>query len=179
MGIQQRRLRLVLAYGLLLLPTIVLEAKKATEGNANSPLDWAPVTDPSRVEYDQFARDFGSGDVAIVGWTGCDIDNTQLDDVTHVLRTDASFFHGEDWLFDQVTSGREVARELAARGIPASDITRRLRGTLVGVDQRTTCLIVGFTPAGLRRRSELVPRIQEVIYHQCGVGRWPSTWQDR
>ena len=169
MGIQKRRLQLVLAYGLLLLPTILFEAKKAAEGNANSPLDWAPATDGSRVEYDDFANTFGPGDVVVASWEGCDIDAPQLDDLVDALRNDPLFFEGKSWLFDRVISGREVARELAMQGIPNAEIMRRLRGTLIGVDQRTTCLIVGFTKEGLTQRAELVPRIQQVVEQHCRV----------
>jgi hypothetical protein len=44
-----------------------------------------------------------------------------------------------------------------------------LRGSLIGDDQQTTCLVVAFNAAGLKRRGELVPYIRAVVTKYADV----------
>lgn len=107
MDIAQRRFRLVMIYGVVLLPVVVWQAMQAVQTTANSPLDWAPADFPARIEYDNFTRTFGSGDVVVLSWEGCTINLPQLDQLAKALRRDPEFYDRDDWLFDQVATGRD------------------------------------------------------------------------
>jgi predicted RND superfamily exporter protein len=158
----QGRFRLLVAYAILTLPTVAMEAVQALQPHVNSPLEWIPATEKGRREYDQFCEKFGSGDIVIVSWDGCTIDEVALDRIAAVLRSRLFYDHSE-WLFDRVVSGREMVVEFTRCGLTDAEAIARLRGTLIGPDGRTTCLVVGFTPAGLARRAELVQQIRSAI----------------
>ncbi|NUQ65761.1 MAG: MMPL family transporter [Pirellulales bacterium] len=168
----KKRYALLIAYVLVLLPTVLVAARKTLESNANSPLDWVPASFGPRHEYDRFCESFGSGDVVVIGWPGCTVDEPRLDLFADLLRKSADFY-GPDghWYFDRVITGREVLGKLTAPplGLPRDEALRRLRGSLVGPDASTTCVLIGFTPAGLDQREKLVARIREAATQQCGV----------
>ncbi len=166
------RYRLYLIYLTLLLPAIVYGAAGAMRDNANSPLDWVPSSFPPRAAFDHFLRRFGSGDLLIVGWPECRIDDGRLDAVESVLR-ESSVFRSEagSSYFESVTSGRRLLGKMAAleawgNGAP---LRRRLRGSWIGPDGRSTYLMIAFTPAGLARRAELVDLVRVAVHRYAGV----------
>jgi uncharacterized protein len=169
MGIQKQRFRLLLIYGVVLSPLVIWQAMQAVETTANSPLDWSPANSPARVEYSNFERTFGSGDVVVLSWEGCTIAQQQLDSFVAVLREAPAFFDAKHSLFDQVTSGRELVQQLVSVGIAEAEAIDRLRGTMIGSDGSTTFVVIGFTKQGLAQRARLVPLIQQAAERYCGV----------
>ncbi len=170
---QTRQLRLILIYLLIAAPFILLGAARSLQSNANSPLDWVPATFAPRAEYDAFCRAFGPGDTVVASWDGCTLDEPKLDALCHELRQSPSFRSGETWLFERVVSGREVLENLTAGPAPvaAGEVSRRFRGSLIGPDGRTTCVVITLTATGLRQRERLVASIQDEIERTCGVAR--------
>ncbi len=165
----QRRLRLACVYAVLLLPLVVLHAADALRSDVNSPLEWAPRDDPARECYDAFADQFGSGDVLIISWPECTVEETRLDRLTAALRHHSVFFEDGEWLFDGVTSGRESIREFTQQGLSTVEAVGRLRHAMIGDDDRTTCLVIGFTKPAVQNRAKLVPLIQDAVQHTCGA----------
>lgn len=168
----RRRLRLVFLYLALALPFVIYGATQTLSSNVNSPLDWVPRSFPPRAAYDEFGDTFGPGDTVIAGWDGCTLDQWRLDPLVQALR-EAAPFHDADgsWLFHRVVCGREMAQQLASgpARLDWNQAVERLQSSLVGPDGNTTCLIVTFTPAGLRQRHRLVTDIQDTIERICGV----------
>lgn len=167
-----RRLRLVFLYLALALPFVIYGAMQTLSSNVNSPLDWVPRSFPPRAAYDAFGESFGPGDTVIASWDGCTLDEWRLDPLVQALREAPQFYdaHGA-WLFHSVACGREMVEQLASgsAGLDWNQAAERLRGSLVGPDAQTTCLIVAFTPAGSKQRQQLVTNIQETIERVCGV----------
>lgn len=177
-AVRRRRWRLMLAYALILAPTIVLGAMRALEANNNSPIDWVDASFAPRAAYDEFCDAFGPGDTVVVSWPGCTLYETRLDTLVERLRSDSVFFDDEhNWLLHSVVSGRESAIAMtapqAAAGQPAmtpDQAIDRLRPGLVGPDRRTTAVVVTFTAEGLAVRSQLVPAIRDLVQEVVGVG---------
>lgn len=167
----RRRFRLIFLYLLLLSPWIAQGAMSALESSANSPLDWVNTDFAPRRDYDRFVDDFGGGDVVVISWPGCKIDDCRLDVFTQSLRHSRSFFDGDDWLFHRVTSGREVLRQMMSppMSLSVSDATHRISGTLLGRDGATTAVVIGFNEAGLRQRGRLVPLIRAAAWKYAGA----------
>lgn len=181
------RLRLVLLYGLLLTPWVGYGTWCTLQGNSNSPLNWVSKEYPARATYNEFCDLFGQGDVVVISWPGCTIQEARPDQLAQALRTASGFFDAQGkWYFDQVTSGRELVH-LLTRPINSPDSASppdlpitvspldlataadRLRGILVGPDGQTTCLVIGFTAEGLKVRNKLVPLIKSAASHYCGI----------
>jgi hypothetical protein len=108
------RFRLIFVYLLLLSPWIAQGAISAFESTANSPLDWVDNDFAPRADYDRFVDNFGAGDVVVISWPGCTIDDPRLDAYVQSLRSAPAFYDGDDWLFHRVTSGREVLRQMTS-----------------------------------------------------------------
>jgi len=169
---QTRRMRLLAFYAVCCLPPIVWGAIHALQTNSNSPLDWVPDTFPPRAAYDAHAARFGPGDLVVMSWPGCTIDEPRLDDLVRVLREDEEF-HDADGapLFAQVSSGREFVDQLTTGPGPISreSALDRLQNRFVGPDGRQTCVVVTFTSSALRDRARLVDGIQTRVRDVCGV----------
>lgn len=167
-----RRLRLVFLYLVITLPLVGYGAMQSMSSNANSPIDWVTSAFQPRADYDQFCAAFGPGDAVVASWDGCTVDDSRLDELLRALR-ESKLFHDADgrWYFDRVVSGREIIVQMATRAapVPWQDAAARLQGTLVGPDGRTTCVVVTFTPQGLKQRQRLVWLIQMAIEDFCGV----------
>ena len=166
---QHRRFRLLIAYGILLLPMVVIEASNAVQGTVNSPLSWMSPLDSERATYEAFTDEFGGGDTLLVSWDGCDFRCSELDALMRALRTDPVFFEGTHGFFERVTNGRELVLQIIKNGLSPNKAVRRCRGTLVGPDLATTCVVVTFRKDAVAHRATLVPLIQRAIEVYCGV----------
>ncbi len=172
MTIHRKRFLLLAVYALIALPFVAFSAVRVLRSNANSPLDWMPESMLAKRAYLDFTKQFESGDVVVVSWPGCMIDEPKLDRVAQSLRR-SKVFHDEKeaWYFDRVVSGREVAESLTAEpvSLPREKVAQRLRGSLIGDDGETTCLVIAFNSAGLKRRGELVPYIRAAVTKYADV----------
>ncbi|WP_298863275.1 MMPL family transporter [uncultured Gimesia sp.] len=170
MSINRRRFWLLVSYLLLLLPLIGYGASQAMQTKVNSPIDWVNSDFPARNDYDQFCQVFGNSDTVIISWPECTIDNPDLDRFVKALCT-ADEFQDEQqqWYFERVISGRELYRSLNApqMGLANEEVHSRLRGTFIGEDGKTTCIIVSFTPEGLQKRKALVASIRDALQQHC------------
>ena len=176
MSISHARLRLLLLYTALLLPFIAWGASQALKANNNSPIDWVTNAFGPKAEYTHHCQQFGPSDTVSLSWPGCSIQNPKLDTLVNTLRTAPVFFDNDQWLFESVTSGREVVALLSNSahqgGRPAispDDAARRLKTHLVGPDGVTTAVVVTFNAEGLKQRKHLVDLIQMAARDLCGV----------
>lgn len=167
----RRRFRLILIYLLLLAPWIAKGAISALETTANSPLDWVDDDFAPRRDYDRFTEEFGAGDVVVISWPGCLVDDPRLDQFTASLRKSPGFFDGDLWLFHRVTSGRGVLQQLTSEpmSLPLGEAKQRISGKLLGPDGDTTAVVIGFNEDGLRQRSRLVPLIRAAAEKYAGA----------
>ena len=166
MTIHRKRFLLLAVYALIAFPFVAFAAVRVLKSNANSPLDWMPESMPAKRTYLDFTKQFESGDVIVVSWPGCTIDEPKLDRVTQSLRR-SKVFHDEHeaWYFDRVVSGREVVKSMMAEpvNLTREKVVERLRGSLVGNDGETTCLVIAFNANGLKHRSDIVPYIRAAV----------------
>lgn len=168
----RRRQFILLAYAAISLPLVVDGALHALGSNANSPLDWVGDDFAPRRMYRAFRAAFGPGDLLIMSWPGCSVEDERLDRLCAVLRKDDVFRDVRgDWYFDRATSGREMLAALTSppQNLGPDDAAARLRGSFIGQDGKTTFLIVAFNEAGLARRASLVDAIRKAATACCGV----------
>lgn len=165
----RRRYLLLLLYAALSAPLVATGAYQAMKTNANSPLDWVGDSFAPRRKYDDFRRAFGSGDLVVLSWPGCTIDEPRLDQLARYLQSEARFRdEADNWYFERTWTGRDALRALTARaGLDQARAVRRLVGTLIGPDHETTCVVVAFTRNGLAHRRQLVQWIQDAAEELC------------
>lgn len=145
----QRNSPWVLAAFAALLPLVAWGAWHAYDRRDNSVLGWLPERSPVTRAYRDFLRVFGPDETVLVSWDACRLDDAALDRLaTMVTEHMASAVRGERpvW-FAAVTTGTELRNHvMEASGVAAADAAARLRGTLVGPDDATTCAIVTLHP---------------------------------
>lgn len=170
--LHRRRFRLLLLYGLLSLPVVLLGARAALRVNANSPLSWVPETFPARAAFDNFRQMFGSGDVALVAWSGGTVDDSRIPRFVLLLRKSPTFrLPDGSPVFERVISGTEVYERLVQPPIDLdeAEATRRLRGSLLGPDGVSTGVVVVFDPRALSERGRWVALIRAAATRHCAV----------
>ena len=153
-------------------PVIGWGAWQALQFNLSSPVDWVPDRHPAKRNYLQFTERFETGDVVVASWPGCTVDDPRLKDLAETLRhtTSGHDAQGKAY-FDRILTGYEVLRELTAEPLNLSrdEALRRLRGTLVGADGKTTCAVVSFLPAGVSDRARAVRLLRAALEKRCGI----------
>jgi predicted RND superfamily exporter protein len=147
-------------------PWIVSSAIGILSVDATTPMEWVPATFPPRQAYDQFTREFESGDVVVATWPGCTLDSPAIDRfITAATGPDAPRDpQGRPW-FESVATGSGALARLADPPLSLDQETaiERLEGVLVGPDGKTTCLVIPFTRAGLADRRQAVAWIRRML----------------
>lgn len=170
-----RLFRTSIVAGLLLaaaMPFVARTAITMLTAESTIPFDWVPAAFPARRDYARFTADFGSGDMVVASWPECTLDASVADRFAAratgpAAPRDAA---GRPW-FDSVTTGRAALERLVAPplALDHAEAVDRLRGVVVGPDGERTCVIVGFTPAGLADRRRSVAWIRDTLHDMAGV----------
>ena len=109
------------------------------QSNTEDVLQWLPDNSPTRAEYNDFERKFGSDDFLLATWDGCAIDDPRLVQFCENLtRKDSSD------LIQSVVNGSDVLTKLRDEiDLPTKHIVSRFKGIFFGVDDanQTLCLL--------------------------------------
>ncbi len=147
-------------------PWIASSAIAILSVDPTTPMEWVPATFPPRQAYDQFTREFESGDVVVATWPGCTLDAPAIDRfITAATGPDAPRdSQGRVW-FESVATGSNALARLADPPLSLDRATalERLEGVLVGPDGKTTCLVIPFTREGLADRRQAVAWIRQML----------------
>jgi len=145
-------------------PLIARSALTVLGVESTTPIEWVPEEFAPRRDYDRFTRDFESGDVVVASWPGCTLGAAAIDRVIAAATgpeapRDAA---GRLW-FESVASGSEAIQRLTDPPLALDRATavERLKGVIVGPDGQQTCVIFGFTRAGLVDRRRAVAWIRD------------------
>ncbi|MFM7243735.1 MAG: MMPL family transporter, partial [Planctomycetaceae bacterium] len=147
-------------------PLIVRSALTVLGVESTTPIEWVPESFVPRRDYDRFTREFESGDVVVASWPGCTIGAPGIDRVIEAATGPRAPCDpaGQPW-FESVASGSEAVERLTdpplALGREAA--VERLKGVIVGPDGQQTCVIFGFTRAGLIDRRRAVAWIRDLL----------------
>ncbi|MCA9177853.1 MAG: MMPL family transporter [Planctomycetales bacterium] len=168
----RKRFFILLLYLVLLLPLVVSGAIQALQTNANSPIDWVSAEFPAKRVYAEFRQQFGPGDVVVMSWPGCTVDEARLDPLMVSLRQSKAFHSPElEPYFERVACGREEVLKLTADPmfLSETEARARLQGALLGSDGHQTCVVVTFNELGLADRSRIVPLLKRAAVKFCGA----------
>jgi predicted RND superfamily exporter protein len=147
-------------------PFIAWASFTVLEAESQTPMEWVPPDFPQRQEYDRFSAIFGSGDVVVATWDGCQLDSPTVQRVVAAATgpNAPADGQGRHW-FDSVTDGTTVIARLtdAPLRLDRDTAIERLQGILVGPDRSSTCVAFALTPAGLADRKRAVPWIRDLV----------------
>jgi predicted RND superfamily exporter protein len=139
-------------------PVIVMSAIGILGVESTTPIEWVPESFAPRRAYDQFTREFESGDVVVASWPGCTVGAPGIDRFIEAATGTAGprDAAGLPW-FESVASGSQALERLVQPPLELdrAEAIERLKGVIIGPDGRQTFLAIGFTRAGLvdRRRA--------------------------
>ncbi len=147
-------------------PVIVRSAIGILGVESTTPIDWVPESFAPRRAYEEFTREFESGDVVIASWPGCTVGAPAIDRFIQAATgpeapCDAA---GRPW-FKSVASGSQAVARLATPplSLDREEALSRLEGVIVGPDGKQTCLVIGFTREGLADRRRATAWIRDLL----------------
>ena len=134
--------------------------------DATTPIDWVPQRFPPRRAYQEFTREFESGDVVVVSWPGCELGSQGLARLVEAATVGPPPCdrQGRPW-FEGIATGTTVLERLTQPPLALDRDTAidRLTGVLIGPDGKTTMAAIGFTREGLEDRKRAVGWIRDTI----------------
>ena len=141
----------------------------------NAPLRWIPRDSVTRAGFNRFLAQFESHEMLLVSWPGCTVDDLRLKEVGAALKAvrDRRAASGEPELISEVLSGYTMLRMLRREPARLSRNVAldRMRGSLVGADGQTSCVVVTLTEHGALRRRESFNLTLETIQRVTGLQR--------
>jgi len=152
----------------LTLPWLGWGVVQALRSNNNDPRQWLPLGFDEADTYEWFQDRFGRDEMTVVSWPGCTLEDDRVDKLAAALTE----VDGPGW-FEFVLTGPELVRKLSGEriGVSRSTAIRRLRGTFIGRDGQTTCLVLIVSEKGTRDRVSAVEHVIATAERQCGLSR--------
>lgn len=158
----------LLVAGLMLVvyPVVILGAVYALLHSSNDLLDWIPEGTPARRAYTDFTERFGTGEIAIVSWPGCTMDDARLAALAAQLRD-----RRRSSYFDRVTTGPELVEQLTTSRFELTEQQAResLAGHMIGPDSQTTCVMIALSELGRRDRLRAFDAIHSAAEATSGL----------
>lgn len=156
-----------------LMPVVLWGARQAFEHSSNNVYQWLPQDFEQTDEYRAFCRRFGTDDFALVSWHGCTLGDERLERFARRVVPPSGQGHDDarsKW-FRDVTTGQRALRTLTTEpfNLAPKEALRRLEGTLVGPDHRTTCALVTLSAAGDANRPAALDALRKIVTTHCGV----------
>ena len=170
----------------VLAPIAAIYSQRSIATLHNQPSAWVPDDVPVKAEFLDFYERFQVADVLLISWPGCTLNSDSIRDVADTLRplaeevadapdeplvNDIRELTGVERPLMFIRSGAETIDRLTSSPVDLSRAAAvaRLKGTLVGPDGETTCLIVSLGEEASDVRQTLVPVLRERIAAIVGL----------
>jgi predicted RND superfamily exporter protein len=192
----RRRFTIVLAM-MFILPFIGIGTRRALRSNVNNVKDWLPDGFKETAQHSWFQQHFPLEQFVLISWEGCTMSDQRLELFARKLvPTDRELAGAETSrpalasasgsgstregagqtvdapLFNTVLTGPRLVADMQARypELTEEEILGRLKGSLIGDDGRSTCLVVTLTEAakGKNLRPTL-GEIRRIASEECNI----------
>ena len=153
----------ILLLAVILAPAVFYGALKALKSTSNDPRQWLPKSFAETDTYDWFQSQFGTDEIAVASWPGCDLDDPRVEQLSETL--------AQSKYFDRVRTGPNAIRELtsAPQNLSRGAAINRLRRVLIGSEGGTTCLVLTTSIEGQADRTAAVQEIEQQAQSVCGI----------
>ncbi|MCH2128852.1 MAG: MMPL family transporter [Pirellulaceae bacterium] len=135
----------------------------------NSPIRWIPESFEERQNYKWFADHFQTPEYIIISWQGCTVEDERLPQLADAL-TDPENVQASELVHD-VTTGYAAMQDLTSppMSLSRANAAKRLRGTLVGPDGKTSCAVIGLTEEGTVKSKVALKLVLTTVRNLLGV----------
>jgi predicted RND superfamily exporter protein len=192
----RRRFAIVLVM-MFILPFIGIGTRRALRSNVNNVKDWLPDGFTETAQHRWFQQHFPLEQFVLISWEGCTMNDQRLElfarklvpperelaetETPHAalasmagnLPPQEGAEKTEDApLFHTVLTGPRLVADMQARypEMTEEEIFARLRGTLIGDDGRSTCLVVTLTKAAKGKNLRpTVNEIRRIAREECNI----------
>lgn len=135
-----------------LVVVVIFGTWKAFRDGSNRIEDWLPSGAQETRELDWFRTQFGNDSFLMVSWDGCQLDSSassKTAQFAECLRRATDDSHSAS-LFSQVITSDEAIGLLTDRriGLNLEESLRRLKGWMIGVDDKQSCLVAVLSSEG-------------------------------
>lgn len=138
----------------------------ALRSNSNDPRQWLPTGFEETITYEWLQGHFGNDEITVVSWPGCTLQDPRAEQLAQALTEDSlgSFF-------EKAVTGRQIVLRLISPplSVPPAEAIQRLKGTLIGPDGASTCVMATVSPRGVEDRAGAIAYLQQVAKEACGL----------
>lgn len=164
---------LIAAVTVFLWPIVGAGALRALKSNKNDVGDWLPADYPETTSFRWFMKHFAGDEFILVSWDGINFEDQRIRMMREKLVPEKKDSTREsDYYFKSALTGAELVERLKQEplNLEHEDAISKLRGTLVGRDGQTTCMVFTLSDFGkLRGARKCVVRIREVATQECNL----------
>ncbi|HVX10311.1 MAG TPA: MMPL family transporter [Pirellulales bacterium] len=176
---------ILLVSAFLVIPTFA-GAFRALKSNKNDVAQWLPAQYEETTTFKWFRRHFAGEQFILVSWDGCTLDRrdelrlmvAKLDPQHHPTKLD-SVAEGEaaevagdnPAYFKEAITGKDLLDRLTSDPVNLSDqeALSRLKGTLIGPDGKTTCIVLTLTEQGKEHMRDCVTLVRRIAREECNI----------
>lgn len=144
---------LILCVVAFLAPFMYLGTERSLMSNKNDVKSWLPAEYEETATFEWYRQRFESDLFILASWEGCTLDSPKLELLARRLRPSSEVSAADPHrFFKSVVSGADLVQQLQeAQGLTREQAIDRLRGFLVGLDGRQTCLVMTIDPQAEER----------------------------
>jgi predicted RND superfamily exporter protein len=148
-----------------------MEARKTA---CNRVVDWLPDgTAELETFYHRYYRHFSEGELLMVSWAGCDVDDERLDLAAAQLVTPLE--DNRPAYFERILTTRSLFQELSngllEQELQPAEIRSRLNGWLIGRNGKDACLIALISKTGTNHRADAIETVFVTVEKITGLPR--------
>lgn len=162
----RRKSAAVLAAAAALTPVVLFGVVGALRSNTNDPRQWLPRGFEETDRYDWLQRHFGNDEITVVSWPGCTIVDERAETLAAALTEKP-----DEPYFQRATTAARVLRQLVGPplNVPRERAIERLKGTLIGPDGRTACVVLVVSERGVKNRAAALDALRRAAREECGL----------
>lgn len=139
----------------------------------NNVVQWLPADYESTQSFFRFLQHFDPDAFVLVSWPGCTLDDPRVGQLAEGVVGATSLEKGvsKSRCFQRVITGPSLLQTLQSAPIEISreEALARLRGSLVGPDLNTTCVVFSMSEYGVFHMREALAELHRVAYQRCGL----------
>ena len=166
---------LILIVAAVPVPAIVWGTIRAFQESNNNVSQWLPQDFPETETYRNFRTLFGADDFVLISWEGCTLDDPRLEELAGQLVPPPEQHGADDGTeyFAKVITGPRMLDTLT--GLPfklsRDEALKRLEGTLIGQDGKSTCAVITLSELGDTDRCKTLAALADIAVQRCGLNR--------
>lgn len=155
-----------------LLPLAAAGARRALLSNKNDVKQWLPDNYEETQVYKDFQKHFQGEEFVLVSWEGCTLSDPRLDLFASKLgpHSGGTIKNLNHTYFRKVMTGADAIAEMTQRlEITREQAIERLKGSLIGPDSQTTCVVLTLSTLGEEHPRQAVDKVHDIAVNECAI----------